>query len=252
MRNADQAPTYGKTAFNCPHCGAFAHQRWHSLVAEAVHKNEPPASRVRSLRQIAHNKDQNLSIFPESPKLADEMQELGIALPINYLFACVCQHCSGISIWNDWVMIFPGHMAGPNPSSDLPEDLLPDFTEARSVLRASPRSAAAICRIMLEKLLGILKIEGKDLYNKIDTLKRQGIATEVGRSLDLVRIYGNNGAHPGQIQVSDDFETSVILLSLINYLVEKLITLPKSAHALYVNIPEQKRAALEGKLEKDA
>jgi hypothetical protein len=89
---------------------------------------------------------------------------------IRNSFVCICRRCEKNSIWVDGIMIFPVHSNAPLPSDDMPRDILNDYNEARDIVNFSPRGSSALLRLVIEKLLIELQIEGRDLYDKIGTL----------------------------------------------------------------------------------
>ncbi|MDT4892226.1 MAG: hypothetical protein QOE97_1261 [Pseudonocardiales bacterium] len=111
--------------------------------------------------------------------------------------------------------------------------------------QASPRSAAALLRLALEQLVGIIETDGKTLNDKVGLLVRRGLATHVQRAMDALRVFGNNGAHVGEIDLSDDRETVESLFAVLHMVVEHVITRQREIDALYLRLPESARAAIE-------
>ena len=131
------------------------------------------------------------------------------------------------------------------PHPDLPEDVKADYTEAREIEAASPRRAAALLRLAIQKLTVALKCTGKDLNKDIGKLVEQGLPAGVQKSLDLVRVIGNNAVHPGQIDIKDDHDTATKLFSLVNFIAEKMIAEPREIEKLYGKLPESAREQIE-------
>src|ERR1700709_1543103 len=63
----------------------------------------------------------------------------------------VCTHCRQPSFWHCQVMIYPSGGAAPLPNADLPSDIQDDYEEARAILNRSPRGAAALLRLCIQK-----------------------------------------------------------------------------------------------------
>ena len=63
-----------------------------------------------------------------------------------------CYTCNEISIWVYNRLIWPSKRTGPEPNKDLPPEIEADYQEARSILDLSPRGAAALLRLCVEKL----------------------------------------------------------------------------------------------------
>jgi hypothetical protein len=132
------------------------------------------------------------------------------------------------------------------PSSDLPDDLKPDYLEARQIVTASPRGAAALLRIVLQKLLIHLGEPGKDINGDIGELAKKGkVSARTKKMLDSVRIVGNESVHPGEINLNDDPELANALFYLINLIVFDAFSYDKYVDSLYDKLPESKRKGVE-------
>ncbi len=101
----------------------------------------------------------------------------------------------------------------PNP--DLPDHIIRDYEEARGILRDSPRGAAALLRLCVQKLCMHLGEKGKNIDDDIASLVSKGLNPLVQKSLDIVRVIGNEAVHPGVIDLNDDRDTASQLLILI-------------------------------------
>jgi len=132
----------------------------------------------------------------------------------------------------------------PEPHKDLPNELIKDYEEARSIAHLSPRSAAALLRLLVEKLCVHLGAEGKDINAYIAFLVRNGLPENVQKAFDIVRLIGNNAVHPGTIDLKDNIEIVSKLFTLINVAVEYQITQPKLIAELYSGLPQQKLDAI--------
>lgn len=161
------------------------------------------------------------------------------------LQSCVCRRCKEYSIWHRRRMVYPTSGAAPFPNTDLPDEIQADYEEARSIASLSPRGAAALLRLAIEKLCNHLGAKGKDLNDQIAYLVKQGLDPMVQESLDSVRVIGNEAVHPGQIDLKDDEETAVSLFELVNLVADRTITYPKRAEEVYQRLPESKRKAIE-------
>ncbi|MBX8945621.1 DUF4145 domain-containing protein [Lysinibacillus sp. K60] len=160
---------------------------------------------------------------------------------LSELELAICSHCKEMSLWLERIMIFPDKSLAPLPHDDLPEELLVDYLEASSIVNHSPRGAAALLRLVLQKLMFHLGESGKDINKDIGSLVQKGLDPHVQQALDIVRVIGNESVHPGQLDLKDDFETTNHLFKLINFIVEDRITRPKTIEALFNKLPEDKR-----------
>jgi hypothetical protein len=127
----------------------------------------------------------------------------------------------------------------------LSADIRTDYEEARSILARSPRGAAALLRLAIQKLCKELGKSGKDLNQDIAALVRVGLPVEVQRALDAVRVIGNEAVHPGQMDVSDNPKIAAALFGLVNFIVEKMISEPKAIDQIYELLPPDKLAQIQ-------
>ena len=209
------APDFDKDAFNCPHCGAFAHMKWVS--------NEP-----------------------------------------NVYYRAICAHCKQYSFWRvtetdltgleprKGEILYPDFGSAPLPSEDMPEDVKKDYEEAARIFIKSPRGAAALLRLGLQRLCIHLGEGGEninaDIRSLVEKKKLSGIAIKIA---DTVRITGNNAVHPGKISDEDIDNLAGNMFGLINAIVEETITKPKIWNNLYQLMPENTRNAAEEKDKKN-
>ena len=200
--------------FNCPHCGVFAHQVWSQT----------------GMFLNAHT-DRNLA-FAQSDFDAR---------------ASICQHCGKLCLWFNGKMIFPDTIGVEMPNEDLPPDIKADYMEAASVLQKSPRAAAALLRLALQKLCKHLGGKGKKIQEDIDLLVENGLPKGVLEAMDSVRIIGNEALHPGQIDIRDDTGTAATLFRLINFAADKTLTDPKQLQEFYATLPDSKKRNNRGK-----
>lgn len=142
-------------------------------------------------------------------------------------------------------MIVPSSAPVPLPHSDLPEDCSFDYSEARDIASRSPRAAAALLRLTLQKLLIHLGESGKNLNDDIANLVSKGLPAIVQRALDVCRVVGNNAVHPGEIDLDDTPEIAHSLFELMNFIVEDRIARPKQVDSLYAQLPIGALAQIE-------
>ena len=201
-------PEYDKSAFNCPICGAFAKQVWTEM-------------RI-------HNNAESYSAGIGDPKIS------------------VCNHCSGFSIWKNKKLIFPNTGTSALPNEDMPQDVKEDYEEARTILNLSPRGAAALLRLAIQKLCKHLGGTGENINTDIGYLVKNGLPARLQQALDSVRVIGNNAVHPGQIDLKDDVDTANKLFAFINIICDNQITQPKQINEFYTEkIPENLKGAID-------
>lgn len=158
---------------------------------------------------------------------------------------CLCSHCKKFSIWYENKMVYPDFECVQPPNQDLNEDIQADYQEAASILQKSPRGATALLRLVIQKLCKELGEEGKNINIDIKNLVAKGLPSAVKKSLDVVRVIGNESVHPGQIDIRDDVDTAKALFKLVNLIAEKMITEPKEVEEIYASLPEDKKQQIE-------
>lgn len=210
------SPEYWLDAFNRPHCGAYAHQKWFNKAS--LSKGNPHEG------------------FTHYGK------------PVKSIAFSICSKCEKegkYAIWINKKMVYPTFSVAPLPTEDMPKDIKNDFLEAREIVNKSPRAAAALLRLALEKLVtDYLKAEGSNISQRIGDLVKKGLPEQTQKALDSVRVIGNEAVHPGQMNLKDDSETAVALFKLLNFIVEKTITESKEIDQIYNILPENKKEGI--------
>jgi hypothetical protein len=153
-------------------------------------------------------------------------------------FFSQCHHCWERCFWYDGRMVIPSEAPVPPPHQDIPQNCLDVYNEARDIVARSPRAAAALLRLCLQKLMPELGEKGKNINDDIGSLVKKGLPIEVQQALDYCRVVGNNGVHPGEIELTDNPEIAHSLFEMLNFIVEDRISRPKKVAALYKILPE--------------
>ena len=213
------APEFNKKAFNCPHCGAFAHMKWQSKEPSVYYQAICDYCKKDSFWRVT--------------------QINGSALNNGFMV-------------NIGTMLYPDFGSTPLPAEDMPEDVKKDYEEAARIFIKSPWGAAALLRLGLQKLCIHLGEEGKNINADIRSLVEKGVFSgRVVQVADTLRITGNNAVHPGQISDEDFDRAAAKMFDLINFIVKKAITEPKELDELYQLMPEKARNAAEEKDKKN-
>jgi len=168
------------------------------------------------------------------------MNEIGDDLQVAF-----CTHCGNYTLWHFQKMIYPEDTGARPPNLDLRDDIKQDYLEAKSIANKSPRGAAAILRLCIQKLCEQLGEKGKNLNDDIASLVRKGLPVKIQEALDVVRVIGNNAVHPGQIDIKDDRDTAMKLFELVNLIAYDRITHPKEVDKLYESLPESQLEAIQ-------
>jgi hypothetical protein len=212
-------PSFKGTAFNCPLCGAYAQMRWELLYSQDFRGATRP------------------SVF----------------------FAATCSHCNKPSCWRAQSqgselspasigrMIDPVVNTAPPPHSEMPSEIAEDYREAMAVVNESPRAAAALLRLAIQKLCRVLGEPGKNINDDIGALVKKGLPVEVQRALDIVRVIGNNAVHPGAIAPDDVARVCTSLFDLVNHIVEDQVARPKKLASMFAALPEPAKAGIEAR-----
>jgi len=200
-------PTFESDAFDCPHCGVYSHQTWYAGAKYGYSYS--------SLKRGKHLK------------------------------ISVCTRCNDYALWADKKMIYPIETGAPAPEDAMPKDVKDDFLEASNIVYSSPRSAAALLRLGIQKLMINLGEDGQNINNNIGNLVKKGLPETVQQALDAVRVIGNNAVHPGELNLKDDVETALALFDLVNLIVRIMISQPKQVKKLYYKIPKGAQEAIK-------
>jgi hypothetical protein len=208
MSTKYEPPEVQKKSFHCPHCGVYARQYWQLLFWSPTYERA------------------------QSKELKDVL--------INF-----CNSCDQYSIWREGKMVYPLSSAAPMPADAMPGDVREDYLEARDIVGRSPRSAAALLRLAVQKLMPHLNESGKNLNDDIANLVKKGLPAKIQMGLDSLRVIGNNAVHPGQIDLKDDIETATSLFELLNMTIDVMIAQPKRVAAIYEKIPDSTKKAIE-------
>ncbi len=212
-----EPPEYKKAAFTCPHCDVYANFVWKE------------AKELVRLMNGAHGYQD------------------------NGLHTGTCTHCGDRVVWlvseyNSYMLWPFGIANAPLPHEEMPEDVKADYAEARNISGLSPRGAAALLRLAIQKLCRHLGECGENINADIGALVKKGLPVQIQQALDVVRVTGNNAVHPGELLVDDKPEIVSALFGLLNLIVDNRIAEPKRIAALYSALPE---GALRGIQKRD-
>ncbi len=205
-------PEFDGSAFNCPCCHAYSEQKWSTL--EKSHAGGPGVSPVGNSRAKSY-------------------------------YGSTCVHCGSMALWCDEKLIFPVVGLAEPPNPDMPEGIKADYNEANSIANASPRGAAALLRLAIQKLCKHFGKPGENLNDDIAALVAEGLRPKVQQALDSVRVIGNEAVHPGTIDLRDDPSIVERLFRLTNFIVQEMITGPKEIEDTFSLVPESKREAIK-------
>lgn len=203
------APTLGQMSFHCPHCGVLASQQWSAQI--------------------------HCFYMGRLPNGADGHTDY----TLSNTMTAKCSHCHKVSFWVDKKMVYPltGNVEMAN--QDLPTDILADYNEAKNIVNISPRGAAALLRLAIQKMCIHLGEKGKNINDDVASLVKKGLPVQLQQALDSVRVIGNHAIHPGQIYLDDKPETALALFSFVNIICDFFITQPKKIAEVYGSLPQK-------------
>ena len=209
------APALGEKAFNCPHCGVLAEQTWSASIQ--CHYDES---------------------YPNGATTKTSFTLPGTAIS-------KCKNCKEYALWRANGMKYPLTSTVELPNEDLPNEIKADYNEAKNIVNLSPRGAAALLRLTLQKLCIHLGEKGKNINDDIAHLVEKGLPIPVQQALDIIRVSGNHAVHPGTIEIDDRLENALALFGLINYISNHFLTQPKYISSFYNKLPERDRTNIE-------
>ena len=263
VRSSGKPPSIDAQSFNCPHCGMASHQSWLNLIASYNEKNAPPKvifDLTADFVSLATNQPSgDVQSGPRS-----RYHKLNSGLPFIELIKdkllqnksstqCVvyninlsqCYSCKQLAVWLHSRLIYPPITLATEASPDMPADIKIDFEEARQIFPSSPRGAAALLRLSIQKLCVELGEKGNNIDDDIASLVQKGLSTKVQQALDIVRVIGNEAVHPGQINLNDDPGIAQALFELVNVIVDEMISEPKKIDEIYRKLPPAKLDAIK-------
>lgn len=220
-------PTHAASEFHCPHCGVYAHQLWSHIKGTG--------DIYTTYYDIVDRYEYKSNLFNTAPFIerADE----------EYTASC-CGRCNELSFWKDKQILYPKTELVDDPNADMSDEVKMLYTEARSVVNDSPRAAAALIRLALQVLCKDLGEKGKNINDDIKSLVAKGLDPRVQKAMDALRVVGNNGAHPGEINLNENREKVIKMFDLINFIAQKMITEPKELDTFFEELPDDAKKAI--------
>jgi hypothetical protein len=253
------APSFAARSFTCPHCGALANQAWFEVRADASSGDGPVLfddeifERMKS--HTGFKNEEERAIHERWCTYADRARTGAVFLwkmsqsryddyEVANIHISQCFSCRETTIWKHKAILHPTARFEVESNADLPEDIRLDFDEARTILDLSPRGAAALLRLCIQKLCRHLGKSGRSIDADIASLVKDGLDVRVQRALDIVRVIGNESVHPGTIDMKDNREVAAKLFELVNRIAYDRITHPKEIDALFASLPADKLHAI--------
>lgn len=233
-------PYYKAQSFICPHCNAFAGQRFETLfLVDNAHRNGNYP--IELTTSFPYENSWLLSSDEQAPK------------DIDYWHVSICHSCKKSSFWEGHTLVYPlPTKAGfPEPSEDMPEKVAELYKEASAVFHISKRASAALMRAAAEQLVFELTKEDlpkANLNGRINYLSRS-VPKHIFKALTIIRTIGNKVLH-----ASDEITPAVtiyldenvegiprVLASTLNALVNEFITNRDLVDGMFDDLPNSIR-----------
>ncbi|MCU5682778.1 DUF4145 domain-containing protein [Bacillus wiedmannii] len=234
MNKQNVEPEFLLEVFDCPHCKSKTKHVWYTVIGRD--DNTPYiAGSVNFYKDRLQMKNRSLSeLDPKFQGVPEDEKYLVFAPTEWYMDISVCTICSSDLIWKNNKVIYPNCHTIEDPCADMPEGVKNLYNEARAVVNLSPKSACALLRLAVEKLLveGLNCPPKNSVNNNIKLLQEEGkLSKPIEHALNAVRLVGNAAVHAGKIDLDDKSDYAYTLFKLLNYIVDELISRPARAEA---------------------
>lgn len=257
MKDNYVEPAINRDVFNCPYCHVCSKHGWYITSAVSSDKKLPSIFTIERMKKIDKDVRSNIvskEKYKEMKAKFDECASKVARVCTSYRYEgffvenmhlSMCPNCGKVSVWLYDEIVHPQTMCGPEPEDFMPQEILNDFNEARSIVKNSPRGACALLRLCLQKLMPYLGEERGTLDQCIASLVSKGkIRTEIQQALDTVRVIGNEAVHPGEMNLKDDKDTAVSLMKLLNIISTSTLGADDLIKEMYDTLPPKKRISI--------
>ncbi|WP_179951991.1 DUF4145 domain-containing protein [Bacillus sp. FDAARGOS_235] len=245
MKSQNVEPEFLSEVFQCPHCNSKTKHMW--FIARG-HDNITPllqeagkfyTERIQARNRRLMDLESQNEIAPQE-RIVPEGEKYSVFSQEEWhIDISVCSICLSYLIWKDSRVVYPICHTIEDPCADMPEEVKKLYNEAREIVNLSPKSACALLRLAVEKLLIVgLKCPPRNSVNdNIKLLHKEGKLSEpIDKALNAVRLVGNAAVHAGKIDLDDKPEYAYTLFGLLNYIVDDLISRPARAEAFLKTI----------------
>lgn len=209
------------------------------------------------MKYIAPNKDLKAFTCPHCHTLSQMHREThkfnndvenngnGTLILVNVVTICKCANCGKKILWVNNDYAYPD-LQPIEANMDMPDSVKQLYEEAGLIYTKSPRAACALLRLAIDRLCNELGETDRDINKNIAALVKRGLSVEVQQALDIVRVVGNKAVHPGQIAFDvDSIDTTETLFTLINIIVDRLISEPKRIASIFDKLPDSVKEAVQ-------
>jgi hypothetical protein len=254
VRGKHVSPAIDQLTFNCPHCHALARQFWFSVHADPLKADEKPeVATTETVKALTFGDVEGAERDPKL-KWAEQMASGRPFLEVHRQFRSrdvqnvsisYCFNCNEMCLWVCDQLIWPRRTGDPEPKLHASPDIQRNDEDGSQTLEASPRGAAALLRLAIEKVCKELGESGESPKDDMASFVQEDIDARVQKVLEAVRIIESNAVCPAQIGVGDNRATAETLSGLVNLICEKMIVEPSHLRAAYAKLREAAQDAMD-------
>ena len=227
MNSHDVEPRLGAESFSCPHCNTVANHDWYSLFLKPENANDvdvltPETVTVRTLTQDKSERDdiKEMDDFVERLRKNEvtyvyQKHPQPMKAKMANLHLSGCHSCNGFALWVGGRLVFPYNV---EKTPDLIEE---DLEEAAAILNKSPRGATALMRVCIQKLVPLLKQDGKYLNDYISSLVRKALEVEIQQSMEVLQVLRNDPGQPTNLETQEDKEMALRFVDSLKAILER-------------------------------
>ena len=96
-----------------------------------------------------------------------------------------------------------------------------DFEQAATILNKSPRAAAALIRVCIQKMIPLLKNTGKNLDENISSLVGKGLEVEIGQAMDVLQVIRKNPVQENHIDLRAETAMATMMFESLKEILER-------------------------------
>lgn len=226
-------PEINKQSFTCPHCRVNSLQSW-------VNKNLIVSGNVYGVKQ--YDLSDSIKTIGYTPRGASEESDFKEII-LNHIDIAICTNCSKATIWVDGNLLLPNALQVPEANKDMPEKVKKIYYEAAEVFNISVKSSGALLRLAVQYLCNELGYNC-DINDAIKKMVTKGLDERVQKSLDAIRVIGNNAVHPGEINLEEEKVTVMRLFDLLNFIVQEMISRENEINKIFTALPQKSLEAI--------
>jgi hypothetical protein len=235
--------------FKCPHphCNTMAKQEWvHSSMLSEIVMSIYHQYYLEYRQGISGNDQRAINTFLKT--IETKFPKRFNSYFPSQLAISKCHSCEDFSLWVNKEIVYPKQSLIDPPNEDMNPDIQELYIEAGNIVIDSPKGAAALLRLALQKLLIQLGETDKNINQNITNLVAKGLDPEMQQALDFVRVVGNEAVHPGEINLNDNKEIAIKLFNILNFIAYRMISIPKELNKMYNEIiPDDKKKQINAR-----